>query len=204
MPFNVNHRPSPRARHVRAAALLAFGALVIHQGRYILGYGGGWREIFNKTGHEYFSLLVPLVLAMVVVGIVLFGVEMRRAASAASAGAPARPWSFARSWLVGYAALCAIYTAQELSEGLLSSEHPAGFTGLLANGGWIAFLLALGVAALIALLLRGAAAVLARGSRSERLPARRRPVWVPTDFMLPRARPVGRHLAPRGPPAGLL
>jgi hypothetical protein len=204
MPLNVNHRPSPQARHLRAAALLALGALVVHQGRYILGYGGGWREIFNKTGHEYFSLLVPLVLAMVLVGIVLFGVELKRAASAVSAGSRARPWSFVRSWLVGYAALCAIYTAQELSEGLLSGEHPASIAGLLANGGWIAFALALGVAALIALVLRGAAVALARGSRSGRVAPDRRPVLRPKAHLLPRSRPVGRNLAPRGPPAGLL
>ncbi len=203
MSFNANHRSGPLARHVRAAALLALGALVVHQGRYILGYGGGWHEIFNKTGHEYFSLVVLLVLAMLVAGVALFGVELRRARGATSAGAPARPWSFARSWLLGYGVLCTIYTAQELSERLLSSQHPAGLSGLLANGGWIAFLLALGIAALIALLLRGAAVVLARGSRSERLATRRRPVRLPTDFVLPRTRPVGRHLAPRGPPACL-
>jgi hypothetical protein len=189
---------------VRAIALLALGDLVVHQGRYMLGYGDGWREILHKSGHEYLVLLVPLVLAMLAVAVGLFVAEARDLSRDPRARAPIRPPSFVRPWLLGFLVLCSVYALQETCEGLLSGEHAAGFTGLLANGGWIAFALAVAVAAVIALLLRGAASVLARGSRAARVVAERRPVLVPTDFWPPRARPVGRNLAPRGPPAGLL
>jgi hypothetical protein len=189
---------------VRAIALLAVGDLVVHQGRYMLGYGDGWRQILHNGGHEYLVLLVPLVLAMLAVAVGLFVAEARDVSRDPLVGTPIRPPSFLRTWLFGFLVLCSVYTLQETCEGLLSGHHAAGFTGLLASRGWIAFALAVAAAAVIALLQRGAAAVLARASRSERLAVRPRPVWLPTNFTFPRARPVGRNLAPRGPPAGLL
>jgi hypothetical protein len=191
-------------RRFLQTALFALGALVVHEGRYILGYGHGWAEIVNKAGHEYLALAIPLVLAMVAVGLVLFVVELRRRPAATSAAPPSRPASFWRAWLLAYVVLCVVFTGQELTEGLLSSGHAHGLAGVVDGGGWIAFVLGIGVAALVALAMRGAEVALARGTRVERLPARRPPLWLPISLVLPRARPVGRNLAPRGPPAGLL
>jgi hypothetical protein len=100
--------------------------------------------------------------------------------------------------------LCVVYVAQESTEGYFSGEHSAGFAHTFGNGGWIAFVLALGVAALVALVLRGAAVALSRAFSAEQLSVDRRPLWLPGELVLPRTRPVGRNLAPRGPPAGLL
>jgi len=108
----------------------------------MLGYGDGWREILHKSGHEYLVLLVPLVLAMLAVAVGLFVAEARDLSRDPRARAPIRPPSFVRPWLLGFLVLCSVYALQETCEGLLSGEHAAGFTGLLANGGWIAFALA--------------------------------------------------------------
>ena len=193
------------SRQLGATALFALGALIVHQGRYLLGYGDGWREVLGKSGHEYFGLLIPIVVALALVSAVLFVAELRGASRGAGRPRQApRPPSFLRSWLAGYAVLCTVYVAQESSEGFFSGEHSAGLSHLLASGGWIAFVLALGVAALVALVLRGAAVALSRAFDAEQLPAAPRPLWLPGDLVLPPTRPVGRNLAPRGPPPGLL
>ncbi len=69
--------------------------------------------------------------------------------------------------------LAAIYSGQELLEGMLTAGHPPGVEGVLGHGGWLMVPLSVAVGGLLALLLRGAQAVLAlvRGVRAAR-PAR--------------------------------
>jgi hypothetical protein len=58
-------------------------------------------------------------------------------------------------------ALVAAYCAQELLEGILASGHPAGLAGVFGDGGWTAIPLALPLALLVALGLRGRGALAA-------------------------------------------
>ena len=91
----------------------------------------------------------------VLAGLVAALVRGRAAAASAS-----RPWRM--RWLVCSAALLTVFVTQELVEGALSPGHPAGLAGVAGRGGWIAVPLALAIGALVAALLRGAEAVLAR------------------------------------------
>jgi len=73
-----------------------------------------------------------------------------------AAGSPAR------TWLALTAVLVVAFVAQELLEGRLAAEHPGGLAGIVGHGGWWALPAAMGVAALLTLVLRGERALTAR------------------------------------------
>ncbi|MBA3301689.1 MAG: hypothetical protein H0T15_07440, partial [Thermoleophilaceae bacterium] len=99
-------------------------------------------------------------------------------------------------------ALLAIYTSQELVEGLLSPGHPAGIAGVIGHGGWIAIALALPLGAGIAFLLRAAEALIAnRKGATSRAGRRGSAPSVPRRPEHHRSLDtVARHLAGRAPP----
>lgn len=187
------------ARRYGAAALVAAGALGLHELRYVLVYRHDAGEVLALEGHAYLALITPAIAGAMVLG---FG-----RAVAGLAGARTRERvapSLTTAWLLATVALLGSYCAQEWLEGAILAGHPAGLDGVFGNGGWSAVLLAAAIGLLVALALRGAEEALAVtvcGARlrlrhhdyrsvlgSQRLPAR-----AARDV-------VARFLAGRGPP----
>jgi hypothetical protein len=188
---------------MRAFALVAFGALVVHQLRFAAEFRGNWREALAEQGHGYLTLVAPLVVLALAAGGLLLLVELHRAQRGPPLGrsAPhARP--FWLSWLLTALVISAIYVGQEFAEGMLANGHPPGLMGVVGDAGWTAFAFALAVAAPIAYLSRRATALIARAAHGGRL------VWLVLDRSIltppvPDSHPldaVARHLAGRGPP----
>lgn len=136
----------------RFAALLAVGALALHQLRYVVADGPHAAAALERTGHAYLgTLLAPLLAVAVALVVVSF-------ARAALDRAPTRVRLAGRYVAAFTGGLLAIFSAQELLEGVLASGHPAGLGALIAAGGWVA----LPIAAAIAVVLAGLATLLDR------------------------------------------
>ena len=106
-------------------------------------------------------------------------------------------WALATGWLL------AVYVAQESLEGQLAAGHPAGLTGILGHGGWLAILLSAAAGAVVALALRGASAAieLAAGGTGHHVRQwKRASTTLPATFQKPALDPVSLFLAARGPP----
>lgn len=193
------------AWRLRAGALLLAGVLALHQLRYLLSYGAQAHEQLGAQGHAYLAALVSPVLLLLALAILHFGAVLRRAWCGASSttGADAPPPTVRRLWSGASAFLLVAYAAQEGLEGVLATGHPAGWQGVFGHGGWVALPLALVLGLLVALLLRGAAAAVARLVRV-RPPGRprRAPSAVRAAYRaaLPAPDPVSRFLTGRGPP----
>jgi len=186
---------------LRASALLGVGALAVHELRYLVGYGGDARSALAAHGHSYLVLATTLVVLVVLVALGVFLAGIARGA-AESRG----PASSARRLAAAAAgALLAIYSFQELVEGLVTPGHPAGLAGIYGNGGWSAVLFAGVVGLLIALMLRGAEAVLACVAAARRRAAPRSSTFsasAPRALRVAIAARAGlaRHQAGRAPP----
>jgi len=166
----------------------------VHQLRYAIGYGHDSGHALARQGHAYFDVLLPFVAALGLVALA----SIVRAPVARTDG---RRRSFARTWAIIVAALVAAYVAQELFEGLLSSGHPAGLAGVFGAGGWTAIPLAIPVALLVALGLRGDAPLAAAAPERARP---RPPVFAPVVLLAAAGVPVAsgsfRLLPARAPP----
>ena len=192
-------------RILRAPALIAAGSLVVHEGRYVAGYGEQSHSAQADQGHAYlWDAVVPTIevlLALTVGALVLAFVRAMRGLAPEP-----RPVAFVPAWVRATLALQAVYTTQELAEGWLASGHPPGVAGVLGHGGWTAFAIAVAVGALIALLLRGAVAAVrwaaARGSAAAP-PAEPalRDRQLPVAPLLRQLAPLARGDAGRAPPA---
>jgi hypothetical protein len=188
---------------LRATGLLAGAALVLHQARYAIGYGGDSGHALAEQGHGYlgFASVVALLLLALAAAQLLHRVGRAwRTGRGEGSGLP-----LGLAWLLASLALTGIYTGQELAEGLLSSGHPAGLGALAAHGGLVAYPLALALGGLVALLLRGADAVVSATARraGRRRPAPRRlpPPRRHFSVDLLRAPVLARGSAGRAPPA---
>lgn len=194
-----------RSDLLRRAALIAAGALALHELRYRVGFGGDAGTVAAEHGHAYLPWAAGAAIALVVAAVCAFVlslfVEFRRLYGPA----PRPPGgAFTRSWLWASAALAGIYSVQELAEGFLAHGHPVGLEGLAGNGGWSAYLLALAIGALVALALRGArqALALAAGPGSPQLlPAPSVALPRPALLLLPRPGVLALNLAGRAPPS---
>jgi len=186
------------AGRFRLAALLAAGALAVHQLRYALAYGDHAGTAASAQGHAYLSVLVPVV--------VLAALFAAAQALLRFAGGPAngdRRRRFTRLWLGCTVLLAAAYCGQELIEGWLAAGHPAGVAGVLGHGGSIGLACAPVVGALVALAVRGAAAAVApRASAAgwRPKPAVAPAIASPRPVFQASSNPVARFLAGRGPP----
>lgn len=186
-------------RSLRTSALLATGAVTVHQLRYLLVAGGSPEP---SAGHEYLplaGLVAALLLAAALAQIASLLSRARRTGRRPPAGA-----GFLPTWLLASASLIAIFVVQELLEGALAEGRVSGLAAVLGGGGWVALPLALAVGALVALALAGARAavlVAARGAairparrsryrRRPRLPSSRRPSYPA----------LAGHLSARAPP----
>jgi hypothetical protein len=147
-------------RHFRSCAVLAAGALGLHQLRYSLAYGGDAGHELRAQGHAY---LGPVTAAVVAVLILTLSVGLHRLASGVVSVAPRR--RLLRIWAGAAGALLVIFAAQESVEGALTPGHPSGLAALVGHGGLVVVPLAAAIGLAIALALRGVgtAAAAARG-----------------------------------------
>ena len=141
------------ARRFRLAALLAAGALAVHELRYALAYGDHAGREAAAQGHAYLSVLVPVVVLAA-----LFAAAQALLRFAAEPASGDRRPRFTPLWLGCTLALAAAYCGQELVEGWVAAGHSAGVAGVLEHGGWIALACAPLVGGLVAVAVRGAAA----------------------------------------------
>ena len=187
---------------LRAAALLAAGAYVVHQLRYLFAYGGHSHEQLGSQGNAYLAALAPMLALLAALAAVEFLAKAARARSTpcSTEALPrtSRLWALSSGWLL------VVYVAQEWIEGQLAPGHPAGVAGVFGHGGWLTLVLSVVVGGVVALALRGASAaieVLAAGGngrpqRWSRVSASR-PAGT---FEKPPLDPVALFLAGRGPP----
>jgi hypothetical protein len=196
-----------RGSHLlRRAALIAAGALVVHELRYRVGYGGDAGAVATEHGHAYLSWAWGSVIALVVAAACGFVfslvVEFRRLYGPAPRTVEG---GFTRSWLSMSAALAVIYSLQELAEGWLAHGHPVGLEGVAGHAGWSAYLLALAIGALVALALRGAREAIALAARPRAAVVPPRPSLVlPRPVVAlapPRPAVLALNLAGRAPPS---
>ena len=158
---------------LRAPALIAAGSLAVHELRYLVGYGGHSHSVQAEQGHAYLlDAVVPTVAALVGLVAAALGLAVLRALRGLDP--EPRRVAFGSAWLRAAVALQVIYAGQELAEGWMAHGHPPGIAGVLGHGGWTAFAIAILVGALVALLLRGAAAAIRWAARRARRPADRR------------------------------
>jgi hypothetical protein len=133
------------SRAAGSAALLVLGALVLHQLRYLLAYGGGAGAELERQGHAYLDLVAPLLVAaaaaMLIASVVVPALLRLAPALTRDVSSTERAAGYA-------AALLAVYFVQELAEGVLASGHPAGLVGVLGASGWLALPLAMALGAL--------------------------------------------------------
>jgi hypothetical protein len=178
---------------LRSLALLAGAALALHELRYALAPQP------HGSAHGYLSWVTPLVATLLALGAGAYVLALARAREGML---PARaPSRLAALWPAATAALAATYGVQELVEGVLAAGGPSGVTAAVAHGGWVGFALAPALGALVALLLRGAEAALARAARSAPRPRLTpRPTRRPRLSIFLALDPLARNLAGRGPP----
>lgn len=190
----------PRTSALRVAALVACAVLVLHELRYLVGFGSHSRAALAGGEHAY----VPFAGTAAVLLLALAAAQLLVALRCAGrGGGAARPPAFPCAWLAISATLLAVYAGQELLESLLFGGG-LGLDLLLAHEGWSSLPLALALGAVAALLMREAARALDRRARLRHRPESRpsparRPAPAPA---LGSRSPIARHLASRAPPAG--
>lgn len=113
---------------VRTSALIALGALAVHQLRYLAGGDA------TSQGHSYLGVLLPLLIVLAASSVV--GATVAAVSTGSRTGRSA-------SWASCAVALMVIFGAQETAEGLAPFAH----------GGWIAVPLAIAVGRVISLCL---------------------------------------------------
>jgi hypothetical protein len=182
---------------LRAAVLTLVGALAVHELRYLLAPPVQGHEV--AAAHGYLPWLIAGV------GALAFVLASQLAVRLAGEGDEGAQLPRMRSlWLGASVALLGVFVTQELAELALSHGHMAELLQALGSGAWVAIPLAIACGAIIALLLKGAAAVvewvLQRTARRPRraVPAARRPRALAPA---PRGSVLARRLAGRAPPA---
>ncbi len=189
------------AHRVRLAAILALGAFAVHQLRFLIALGGSSSGDLAQQSHRYMSDLLPPIAVLVLAAAVATLIRGTEGA------APTRA-ALSRRVTVFTGALLAIFTGQELLEGLLAG-HPAEMGSVFGHGGWIALPLALVIglaSALIARALEGIEraiavvhATLSRRSRPPAVRGRALPARGPRLASAPLAFGIARRPPPPAP-----
>jgi hypothetical protein len=169
---------------LRTSAAIALGAFVVHQLRYLVGYGDGAGAALGAQGHAYLEAILPLLVVLAassVVGTLAAAVLSSRHTTAAGRSA---------GWAFCAAVLLLVFGVQESVEGVLFTGHPGGPSAVLAHGGWIAVPIAIAVGGVVSLLLSCLVSV-------ERRLAEARPRAMPrAPAVIGRAKPLqARRLA---------
>jgi len=192
-----------RISTLRAAAVMTAAALGVHELRYLIGYGGDAGSTLSAQGHWYLAFAGVAAAGLLAAATVALIVAMTRAQRTGERDGEGLP--FGVLWLSASIGLALIYCSQELLEGVLASGHPVGLAGVLSAGGWTAFPIALGFGLLVALLLRGADAVIASAGRRSAKPGETssaaRPSRPHRPALPPPASVLALNLAGRAPPA---
>ena len=192
---------------IRAGALIAVGALGVHDLRYLLAYGDRTGQELALTGHAYLRFVTPVVAGLIVLAAVAFAARLARAYAGEREDGRSVP-STRQMWALTSSLLIVVFACQEWTEGLVSEGHPGGFTAPFSHGGLLAIPLALAIGLLIALALRGASAAIAVAARrSARLRISAATPLVSTVtrsvWATPVAGALSRRLSPRAPPASV-
>ena len=135
------------AHDVRLGAILALGAFVLHQLRYLVAFGGSSSTELAQRGHGYMTELLAPIAVLVLAAALATLIRGTEGVSPTRVPLARRATAFA-------AALFAIYWGQESLEGLIAAGHSAGIAAVLAGGGWLSLPLALVIGALAALAAR--------------------------------------------------
>jgi hypothetical protein len=183
---------------VRAAVLTLAGALAVHAGRYAFATREHEHEL--AAAHAYLSWVPPLVGVLAFLGVVQLLGRLRREAEGARCELP----SARVLWMASSAVLLHVFVAQESLEMVFAHGRLPEVGELLGAGGWTAIPIAVLAGALVALLLRGAAAIVAWARRRASLDVRRSVAALlsprsPGLFLSGSV--LARRLAGRGPPA---
>lgn len=180
----------------RATVLTLVGALVVHHSRFL--FATEVHEHALAGVHAYLSWLVPLagVLAL------LCAVELL-ARFGREAPGPVQLPRMRVLWTTVAVVLLNVFAGQESVETLLAHGHLPTLGELLAGGGWTAIPFAILAALAIALLLRGAAAVVRWIAHRRRAVRRQPPATARPAVVDLRARGsvLARWLAGRAPPS---
>jgi hypothetical protein len=189
-------------RILRWLALVAVGAIGLHQLRYLAGDPGHGHGAISAHAHAYLPLAAALVLLVFLAAVAHFACTLMLARGGDLRSR--RPLRYSRAWPLATFLLLAIFFTQESFEGALLAGHSSGLHGLLGHGGWSVLVFAPLIGALIALLLRGAQHILEAATRRVRR-VRQRPTrgrWrlLPDSAAAP-LDAVARNLAGRAPPA---
>lgn len=179
--------------------MLSLAALLVHELRYVAGYGAAAESALAEQGHGYLDAVAPLIALLAGVAVLELVLQLVRARRG-FAGTPT-PSRFAARWGAAALALFVIYFTQELLESALLPGHPTGLSGVLGHGGWVAIPLAVMLGAGVAAFLRGAELLVRRATRRRRgaRRARTQSAWAP-HFALPRIAPLADCAAGRAPP----
>jgi hypothetical protein len=195
-----------RQRELLGVALFPLGALAVHQMRYRLAFGSDAPHELAGEGHGYLQALTPWIMLAVAIGI---GGLLARLARAWRTGDPScdRGRRLVRLWVLAAAGLLATYVGQELLEGLCATGHPQGLKGILGAGGLWALPASMLAGGVLAAVVRGGRALVARVARLRRqrsqIAARRAPtLGVPREMVaLARPAPLAGAAAGRAPPS---
>jgi hypothetical protein len=183
---------------LRGAALLAVGALSLHELRYWLSDG---TIVVGGHGHSYMPLAVGLVTVLLLLACASFTRTLLHALRGVEDDRTPPP--FRALWPVLSAALLSVFFLQEWIEGWVTPGHPTGLTHVAGHIGWPGVGFAVAIAGVIALLLRGAhATIRAVARRHTAVRPRRAPTACPSPrpFFGSRLDVLAGHLAGRAPP----
>ena len=184
---------------LRAVALLAAGALSLHELSYWLVDG-----VSGVGGHRH--SYIPLAAGLVTILLLLACASFVRTLVYATRGIEdeGHPPSFRVLWPLLTAALLGVFSLQEWVEGWVTPGHPAGVGHVASHIGPAGLAVAVAIASLIALLLRGARSAVAAIARRHLAPRprRRAPVATPPlrPIFVPLLDVLAGNLAGRAPP----
>lgn len=176
----------------------------MHQLRYMLAYGGHAGVMLERTGHSYLHSVVPWVMLAFALALGGFLLALGKAFAGHDTAVRYTRSLFAM-WLACTACLIAIFASQEFLEGLLTTGHPGGLTGIFGYGGWWAIPVAAVIGLLLAAIMHGALWVLREVAARH---ARRAGVWGgpavalrrPVELLLLLRPPLAGGWSGRGPP----
>ncbi len=179
-------------------------AFAVHQFRYELAYGSQAGVVLRETGHSYLHSVVPWLVALVGVAVGGFLVRVGRAFAARTSPRDFS-YSFGALWALSAVSLVAIFACQETLEGIFSTGHPSGWTGVFGDGGYWALPVAACVGFVLAAVFHGARWVVRHTAIWRRRPShahRTAPAaqW-PTTVTRAAPAPVLAGWSSRGPPS---
>jgi len=191
-------------RVLARATLMPAAALVVHELRFVLAFGGHAGLELQRQGHSYLHSLAPWIALLLAASVGGFLWALGHALSG-QRSLPRYALSLAGLWLACSAALIAIFVAQEFLEGLFASGHPGGLAGIFGYGGWWSIPAALCIGLIVAVVFHGARWLLDEVARRRSRPAivrSRRAVAAPLlrNALLPRLLPLAEGWSGRGPP----